>query len=60
MVEDRFTGKIRSKQRDAFAGSYCELKVYAAAEIPDLMKRLKLAYDLKHGLIAPSHPPVPA
>ena len=58
-VRDRFTGKVRSKQRDAFGASYCELKVYAAADIPDLMKRLQLAYDLKNHLFVPSHSPFP-
>jgi hypothetical protein len=44
-VKDRF--EVVVKDRGAFGGSYCELKVYAARDIPDLMKRLHLAYDLK-------------
>jgi len=46
-VHDRFEGKLATKEPGTYGASYCELKVYAAADIPDLMKRLRLAYGLK-------------
>jgi hypothetical protein len=46
-VHDRFEGKLATKESGTYGASYCELKVYAAADIPDLMRRLHLAYDLK-------------
>jgi hypothetical protein len=58
-VRDRFTEELTGKSRDSFGASYCELKVRAAADIPDLMKRLRLAYELKHSLFVPSYPSVP-
>jgi hypothetical protein len=46
-VHDRFEGELATKEPGTFGASYCELKVYAAADIPALMRRLHLAYDLK-------------
>jgi hypothetical protein len=44
-VNDRFDVKV--KRPGAYGASYCELKVYAARDIPDLMERLRLAYTEK-------------
>jgi hypothetical protein len=39
--------EVKVKRRGAFGASYCEVKVHAARDIPDLMERLRLAYKEK-------------